>query len=332
MFGRSWKFWLIGAVVAAALLTGTSEANAWWCGYGCYQPASCYTPCYTSCYTPCYTVSYTASCDPYGGGGWYAGVRPGPIRRLLFGPYRWYWSPYYGTPIAYDVCCTQTGFSAATPTPTPAAATPTPATRTPVEPPVSTYLPVDPPDTPATEPATEPADVLRDLPGIFPGDTLPNATIPDLNPVPGTGDEPAPIVPGTEPAPAFPPGPATIPETGTPMSSIPTRENSGLLTVWVPYNAKVTINGMLTKSKGSQRRFVSFGLKPDLDYKYVIRAEAVISVVEEVPGFDENSTGPKWHIVDRLVVEENEVILTAGDRKAVAFGFNPDVAGGLVAR
>ncbi len=282
MIGRSWKFWLIGAVVAAALLTGASEANAWWCGYGCYQPANCYA----SCYTPCYTTS----CDPCGGG-WYAGVRPGPVRRLVFGPYRWYWSPYYSTPISYAVsynaCCTQTGLSVTTP----AATTPTPAIRPPVEPPV-TYAP------PEDTPATEPADVLRDLPGTLPGDTLP-----DLNPLPDAGLEPAPIVP--EPA------PIVIPEARTPLSSVPTLENSGLLTIWVPYDAKLTINGLVTQSKGSQRRYVSYGLKPGYNYKYEIRAEVVRD--------------------GKRIESVRKVILTASDRKSVAFGFNPEMVEGLVA-
>ena len=40
--------------------------------------------CYSACYSPCYD-----SC------GLYLGWRPGPIRRLLFGPYRWYWGGCY---------------------------------------------------------------------------------------------------------------------------------------------------------------------------------------------------------------------------------------------
>ena len=148
---------------------------------------------------------------------------------------------------------------------------------------------------PATEPATEPADVLRDLPGIFPGDTLPNTTIPDVNPLPDADGEPA-AVPGAR----------------IPMSSGPTRENSGLLTVWVPYEAKVTINGLMTESKGSQRRYVSYGLKPGYDYKYEVRAEVVRD--------------------GKRIESVREVILTAGGRESVAFGFNPDMAEELVTR
>jgi uncharacterized protein (TIGR03000 family) len=78
--------------------------------------------------------------------------------------------------------------------------------------------------------------------------------------------------------------------------------DSGVLTVWVPYDAKVTINGMLTKTTGSKRHFVSYGLRPGYTYKYVVKAE----VVRE----------------GKIVTEEQTVSLTAGDRGGVAFGFN----------
>ena len=42
----------------------------------------------------------------------------------------------------------------------------------------------------------------------------------------------------------------------------PTAGDSGILTVWVPNEAKVTINGMLTKSTGSKRHFVSSACAP----------------------------------------------------------------------
>ena len=53
----------------------------------------------------------------------------------------------------------------------------------------------------------------------------------------------------------------------------PAAGESGLLTVWVPYDAKVTINGLLTKSTGSKRHFVSYGLRPGYTYKYEVKAE-----------------------------------------------------------
>jgi uncharacterized protein (TIGR03000 family) len=78
--------------------------------------------------------------------------------------------------------------------------------------------------------------------------------------------------------------------------------DSGILTVWVPYEAKVTINGMLTKSTGSKRHFVSYGLRPGYSYKYEVKAE----IVRE----------------GKILTETQTVSVTAGDRGGVAFGFN----------
>lgn len=93
-------------------------------------------------------------------------------------------------------------------------------------------------------------------------------------------------------------------EEGAPTSyyQINTRENSGLLTIWVPAEAKVFINGMETKTTGSHRRYVSHGLQPGLTYKYVIRAE-----------MERNG---------KIASETKTVNLTAGGDQGVAFGFN----------
>jgi uncharacterized protein (TIGR03000 family) len=100
---------------------------------------------------------------------------------------------------------------------------------------------------------------------------------------------PAPVLP----APTAPTAPKT-----TSLSA----ENSGVLTVWVPYDAKVTVNGLVTKSTGSRRQFVSYGLKPGLSYKYVVKAEVVRD--------------------GQTVEDTRTVALTAGQITAVAFGFN----------
>ena len=121
--------------------------------------------------------------------------------------------------------------------------------------------------------------------------------------------EPAPLTPSpgepTPPAPGLTPVPAPPKTTGT------SAEQSGILTVWVPYDAKVTVNGLETRSVGSRRQFVSYGLKPGLSYKYVVCAQA--EVVRE----GENGKKEK-----KLETSTQEVMLTAGAIKAVAFGFN----------
>jgi uncharacterized protein (TIGR03000 family) len=91
MFRTNWKYLVAGLVVLSAFEIGAGQAEAFWgCGWGgaCYTPcySGCYSGCgwYSSCYAPCY--SSCGGCDS-----WYLGVRPGPIRRALFGPYRWYY-------------------------------------------------------------------------------------------------------------------------------------------------------------------------------------------------------------------------------------------------
>ena len=104
------------------------------------------------------------------------------------------------------------------------------------------------------------------------------------------------------------PTPATKPATSTPSAvpppttSLNTLDNSGLMTIWVPAEAKVTINGLATRSTGSRRQYVSFGLKPGFSYKYVVHAEIVRD--------------------GKLVDEDKTVTMTAGQQTGVAFGFN----------
>lgn len=88
--------------------------------------------------------------------------------------------------------------------------------------------------------------------------------------------------------------PASLPSTDM--------ENSSVLTVYVPYDAKVAINGLETRSKGSRRRYVSYGLKPGFSYKYVIRSQ----IVRDGQVFEDTRT----------------ITLVAGACTGVSFGFN----------
>ena len=87
-----------------------------------------------------------------------------------------------------------------------------------------------------------------------------------------------------------------------PKTSGTSADESGILTVWVPYDAKVSINGLQTTSAGSRRQFVSYGLKPGLTYKYVVKAQIVRN--------------------GQTQEDSRTVMLTAGQVTAVAFGFN----------
>jgi len=233
----TWKFLLIGAVVAAALSTEATQANAQWLGW--YRPVA-----WSCCYAPHYYSPCTVSCNTCGDWGLYLGWRPGPIRRLLLGRYRWYWGPTGWTcGTTYESCCSDG----------------------------ATYG--------APAPAAQPN----------------SAPTPAKKPVIGA---PSP----SEPTPA-------VPEPTLQKSSKNSSETSGTVAVWVPGDAKVTINGRETQSTGSRRQFVSHGLKLGYSYKYVIRAEVVRD--------------------GQVVVDTRTVVLTAGQTTSVAFGFNANTTAGL---
>ena len=283
MFAKNWKAWLVGMALVAMLLGGTSQAQAfggWGCGWGgcwggCYS--SCYTPCYTVCCTPCYTSCYTPCCSPCYSGWGYGCYRP---RFRSCGYRSCYTSCCYSC--GYDPCCCEDacgwedsccgGESYTTVNSTPVVEDPTPAPKAPAEP-------------------KEPPVAPKEAPPLPPSDTT----------VPGLDYDMPRSVPGLEPEPGLP----------RPTSKVNTRKNSGLLTIYVPYDARVTINGLATKTKGSRREYVSYGLKPGFSYKYEVRAEVVRD--------------------GETVSDVRTVVLTAGGREAVAFGFNSDATEGLAA-
>jgi uncharacterized protein (TIGR03000 family) len=238
MFRPSWKYLILGAVLLGTVAIGASQAEAcWWCGW---------RGCYSTCYAPCYTVSYDPCCYA---GGCYLGWRPGPVRRLLFGPYRWYcgsWGWWGGS--GWQVACYDT-----------------------VE---------------VCEPEAE-------APTLPP--KVPTLAAPEQPPAPEAQETPKPpAAPETPSEPALP-GPGADDST---TGFVPARGDSGLLTIRVPADAQVVINGLETKSTGSRREYVSYGLKPGLVYRYEIRARIVRN--------------------GRLLEDARTVYLTAGARKAVA--------------
>ena len=103
--------------------------------------------------------------------------------------------------------------------------------------------------------------------------------------------------------------PTTSPSNSAPGAAPPNRTSiespdgeSATLTVFVPTEAKVTINGKFTKSTGSERRYVSYGLHPGQTYVYKIQAEIVRA--------------------GKAITDEQTVSLTAGVQRSVAFGFH----------
>jgi uncharacterized protein (TIGR03000 family) len=207
-----------------------------------------YTSYYTSYSGSCCTVGCGSCCSS--GCGWYLGYRPGPIRRLLFGPYRWYYG--CGSSCYLDTCCSSVVMIGST--------SPTEAQKP--------AMPVEP---------AEPA--------------------------------------GSLPGPLYGPEPALEPPlngSGSLLDSGAAEDTSGVLTIYVPEDAKVQINGYLTRSEGVRRQYISHGLKPGFSYKYEIRAEVLRR--------------------GETLTTTRTVVLKAGDVRAVALDFDASVVEGLASR
>jgi uncharacterized protein (TIGR03000 family) len=92
-----------------------------------------------------------------------------------------------------------------------------------------------------------------------------------------------------------------------------------MLTVHVPSQAKVYVNGQETRSTGSQREYVSFGLEQGKTYPYSIKVATPVStniVASRAVGAmerpaDEEATHWTW--------STKTVYLKAGDRLDVSF-------------
>lgn len=74
------------------------------------------------------------------------------------------------------------------------------------------------------------------------------------------------------------------------------------LTVAVPGDAKVFVNGKPTTSTGAVRQFVSRGLEPGKSYRFQLRAELASTDGE-------------------VMIEEKSMVVTAGEREQVQFAF-----------
>ena len=84
---------------------------------------------------------------------------------------------------------------------------------------------------------------------------------------------PAADSPPPPPASDLFPGPAETAPKAVPDESFRAPTGSGVLAVEVPADAKVYVNGLLTKTPGTLRRYVSRGLYPGYRYTYEVRAE-----------------------------------------------------------
>lgn len=99
----------------------------------------------------------------------------------------------------------------------------------------------------------------------------------------------------------------TVPPAATePSADASTRlsRDAVMLSVWVPTDAKIFVNGNTTSSTGSARSYVSRGLQPGASYSYEIRAEVVRD--------------------GRTLTETKQVTVVAGQKADLEFGFEDD--------
>ncbi len=139
-----------------------------------------------------------------------------------------------------------------------------------------------------------------------------------------------PAPPKSEPNPTFTPSKSTESPTLPPApggsrsaleparTEMPVPANSGMLSLYVPPNTKIFINGQETRSLGSQRDYVSFGLDKDKTYPYTISA-LILAKLENPPVDGGASTGaasqqPAEFFVERGTGREPTLELGHQDR------------------
>ena len=93
MLRPMYRFLILGAILIAILLVSGPQAEAGWWRY--YAPVSYGYGYPVGCWSSC--------CDPCCGPAWGIGLRPGPVRRLILGRYRWY--PVAWGCCGYSACC-----------------------------------------------------------------------------------------------------------------------------------------------------------------------------------------------------------------------------------
>ena len=287
MFRPNWRHVVVAAILLGTIAIAVSPAEAFW-GWGCRRPAcgvyGTYYTSYSSWRTPYYATSYSPCCYT---GGWYVGCRSRLLCRPRCRPYR-YCSSSWGWPrgccgyaVSSDTCCAVEVDRPVT--------EPTPAPEQPEEPTVA----------PPAEPESEPAPLVP-RPAPLAPQPEPPAPEPGQSSAGEIPDVPNVLIEPEEPEQPAAPAPAAGDSTSGRSSA---REDSGVLSISVPAQARVIINGLVTNSTGADRQYVSYGLKPGFVYKYEIRAQIVRD--------------------GRLIENTSTVHLAAGAHKGVAFRFDP---------
>ncbi len=237
MLQPMWKRCLLVAALAVAGLTlSASPAQAGWRHWrgGCYS-YGCNSGCvYTTSYcSPCVTSCGWSCCNPC----WYPSCWS-PYNSCwspcnsCWSPYNSCWNPCYRS--CYGVVSSCCGAVV-----------------------VEDKGAVEPQEAPTPAPPAA-GEAAPPAPAPEPASVLPPAPAPKaVPPAPDVDLPPLPAAPGAAPKP-------------TTSRSLP--RDAALLTVVVPEDARVYVNGMLTKTPGTQRQYVSYGLRPGYGYTYEVRA------------------------------------------------------------
>ncbi len=110
------------------------------------------------------------------------------------------------------------------------------------------------------------------------------------------------IVPDQQPSSPTPANPPAGDSNSLPEKQTSLMRQGALLTVNVPQDARVLVNGVATRSTGSLRRYVSRNLTPGFDYTYEVKAEVTVN--------------------GKPVVQTKTVQLRAGQQTELAFDMN----------
>jgi uncharacterized protein (TIGR03000 family) len=234
MFRPDWKrFLLLAALMVAGVTLSASPAQAGW-----WHRNAGYCGWYSYGYYPAYVYAPSYYSPYVTGRGWRSACWSG----CYAGCYNPCYTPWYGgCGVVVSDCCDSVvveseGETEDAPTLVPPAAQgPTPAAPPAAEEPA----------------AAEPASVLPD-----PAEPKMVPPAPDVN------------LPALPDMPALPPAPGEAPKAAAGRRLPP---GAAQLSVVVPEDSQVYVNGMLTKSLGTHRQYVSYGLKPGYNYTYEVR-------------------------------------------------------------
>ena len=281
------KLFCVAAVAVALTFASANSAQAGWHHWGGYYGG--WGGYYATYYAPSYAIGYYRPCL------W----RHAYYRPVVYPRYSYYtpiygscctscYTPCYSTcygPCACSSCCgTTVGCCESTGTvvqkhPTPAE--PTLAPQEPAAPPEA--APAD--SAPVDSQPSAPADATPPAPA--PAADEPSSILPDPGAAPDTE------VPDVPASPALPP---------LPNDAQNASDGSAVLSVVVPEDARVYVNGKLTSTPGTHRQYVSHGLVPGYEYTYEIQAVV-------------NRGG-------RLMTDKQVVQVRAGDTKGLAMNLS----------